>query len=242
MSELASDTAQKNVSDPERWISVIGGSAIAAYGLKMRSIPGLVLSAVGGALVWRGATGHCAVYESLGLSTAVETDDDRQVSVPYGRGVRVEKSVTINAAPEQVYAFWRNFENLPRFMQNLESVEVHDSKRSKWTAKGPAGSNVDWEAEIINEVPKELIGWRSVDGSQVDNAGSVHFKPATGGRGTEVRVILRYDPPAGKFGAKISKILGEDPALNVQEDLRRLKMLLETGELATTEGQSTGRK
>ncbi|HYC57975.1 MAG TPA: SRPBCC family protein [Thermoanaerobaculia bacterium] len=240
MSELASDNAQKNVSEPERWISVIGGSALAAYGLKMRSIPGLVLSAVGGALVWRGATGHCNVYESLGISTAEE--GERNVSVPYGRGVRVEKSVTINASPEQVYSFWRNFENLPRFMHNLESVEVRDSKRSHWTAKGPAGSSVDWEAEIINEVPNELIGWRSVDGSQVDNAGSVHFTPASGGRGTEVRVILRYDPPAGTLGAKISKILGEDPAMNVQEDLRRLKMLLETGEIATTEGQSTGRK
>ena len=240
MSELASDNTKKNISDPERWISVIGGSAIAAYGLKMRSIPGLVLSAVGGALVWRGATGHCNVYESLGISTAEE--GDRNVSVPYGRGVRVEKSVTINASPEEVYAFWRNFENLPRFMHNLESVEVRDGKRSHWTARGPAGSSVDWEAEIINEVPNELIGWRSVDGSQVDNAGSVHFTPATGGRGTEVRVILRYDPPAGTLGARISKILGEDPAMNVQEDLRRLKMLLDTGEIATTEVQSTGRK
>jgi uncharacterized membrane protein len=161
--------------------------------------------------------------------------------VPYGRGVRVEKSVTINAPPEKIYGFWRNFANLPRFMHNLEAVEVHDSKRSRWVAKGPAGKSVDWEAEIINEVPNELIGWRSIEGSEVDNAGSVHFKPATGGRGTEVKVVLRYDPPAGKFGARVSKILGEDPAVNVQEDLRRLKMIIETGELATIEGQAAGR-
>jgi uncharacterized membrane protein len=231
--------AEKNVNDPERWVSVIFGSALAAYGLKMRSIAGLVLSAVGGTLVWRGATGHCPVYESMGISSA--EDDGRQVSVPYGHGVRVEKSVTINASPEQIYTFWRNFENLPRFMHNLESVTVRDGARSHWVAKGPAGTKVDWEAEIINEVPNELIGWRSIEGSKIDNAGSVHFT-RVGDRGTAVKVVLRYDPPAGAFGAAVSKLLGEDPAMNVQEDLRRLKMLIETGEIATIDGQSTGRK
>lgn len=233
----------KNVNDPERWVSVVFGSALAAYGLKKRSPGGFVLSALGGALVFRGATGHCFVYRSLGVSSNGEqAEEQSQVSVPYGKGVRVEKSVTINASPQQLYTFWRNFENLPRFMRNLESVECHDSLRSHWVAKGPVRTKVDWEAEIINEIPNELIAWRSVNGSKVDNAGSVHFSPATGGRGTEVKVVLRYDPPGGVFGATVSKILGEDPAMNVQEDLRRLKMLVETGELATTEGQPAGRK
>ncbi len=232
----------KNVNDPERWVSAIFGAALSAYGLKKRSIGGLILGSIGGALLWRGATGHCPVYGGLGVSTANASDDDRNVSVPYGRGVRVEKAVTVNAPAEQVYTFWRNFSNLPQFMHNLEAVEVHDDKRSRWVAKGPAGKDVEWEAEIINEIPNELIGWRSVDGSEVDNAGSVHFKPVPGNRGTEVKVVLRYDPPAGKFGARVSQLLGEDPAMNVQEDLRRLKMLIETGEIATTEGQSTGRK
>ena len=225
--EVFSDTTIQNVSDPERWVSVIAGSALAAYGLKMRSVPGLVLAGVGGALVWRGATGHCIVYESMGLSTAEE--DCRQVSVPYGRGIRVEKSVRINAAPEAVFAFWRKLDNLPRFMDHLESVEVRDDKHSQWTTKGPAGTTVQWVAEIINEIPNELIGWRSIEDSQIDNAGSVHFTPAGDGRSTDVRVILRYDPPAGAVGAKISKLLGEDPAKQVQEDLQRLKTLLETG-------------
>jgi uncharacterized membrane protein len=231
----------RNVSEPERWLSVIFGSALAAYGLKKRSVPGIVLSAIGGAMVWRGATGHCMVYEAAGVTTA--NDDARQgdPAVPYGKGIRVEKSVTVDATPEQLYTFWRDFENLPRFMNNLEAVECHDSRRSHWTAKGPAGTKVDWEAEIINEIPNELIGWRSVEGSKVDNAGSVHFERATGGRGTEVKVVLRYDPPAGLFGAAVSKILGEDPAMQVQEDLRRLKMLVETGELATIKSQPTGR-
>jgi uncharacterized membrane protein len=112
-------------------------------------------------------------------------------------------------------------------MHNLESVTVRDGARSHWVAKGPAGTKVDWEAEIINEIPNELIGWRSIDGSQIDNAGSVHFTPA-GDRGTEVKVVLRYDPPAGVLGAAVSRILGEDPAANVQADLLRLKTLLET--------------
>lgn len=230
------------MNDPERWVSVVFGSALAAFGLKKRTIGGFILSAIGGALVWRGATGHCAVYDGLGLSSVGEENEGRQVSVPYGKGVRVEKAVTINATPERLYTFWRNFENLPTFMHNLQSVDVHDARRSHWVVKGPGGKSVDWEAEIINEIPNELIGWRSIEGSEVDNAGSVHFTPATGGRGTEVKVVLRYDPPAGRLGARISKIMGEDPAVNVQEDLRRLKMLIETGEIATIDGQATGRK
>ena len=242
MTEETINSTERNINDPERWISVVAGSAVAAYGLKLRSLPGLVLAAVGGALVWRGATGHCPVYETLGISSAPEEGEGNNVSVPYGRGVRVEKSVTINASPERIYTFWRNFENLPRFMHNLDRVEVKDSARSHWWAKGPAGTTMDWEAEIINEIPNELIGWRSMEGSKVDNAGSVHFTAVAGGRGTEVKVVLRYDPPAGVLGARISRILGEDPAANVQEDLRRLKMLLETGEIATVDGQTSGRK
>src|SRR5688500_17636004 len=234
---------ERNVNDPERWVSVVFGSTLTAYGLKKRSIGGFILSAIGGAMVWRGATGHCFIYDGLGVTSVRDGNDDgRQVSVPYGKGVDVEKSVTINAPPEQLYRFWRNFENLPRFMYNLEAVQVRDGNRSHWVAKGPAGKSVDWEAEIINEVPNELIGWRSIEGSEISDAGAVHFTPATGGRGTEVKVHLRYDPPAGKFGATVSRILGEDPAVNVEEDLRRLKMLVETGEIATTEGQPSGRK
>lgn len=216
-----------NVGNPERWLSVIAGSALAAYGLKRRSIPGLVLSAIGGVLVWRGATGHCPLYETLGVSTAAAEQGD-QVSIPYGRGIRVEKTVLIDATPEQLFEFWRNFENLPRFMDHLESVDVLDRTRSRWVAKGPAHIDAAWEAEIINEIPNELIGWRSVDGSRIDNAGSVHFHRARSGRGTKVKVVLRYDPPAGKLGAAFAKLFGEDPAVQVEEDLERLKQLIES--------------
>lgn len=231
---------ETNVGSAERWFSVVAGSALAAYGIRRRSIAGFVVAGIGGALVHRGATGRCMVYESLGVTTADEHDST--ISVPYGKGIRVEKSMTIDASAADLYTFWRDFENLPRFMKNLESVKVTGGNRSHWVAKGPLSSKAEWDAEIINEIPNELIGWRSLEGSDIDNAGSVHFTPATGGRGTVVKVVLRYDPPGGAAGAAISKLLGEDPEFQVQEDLRRFKRIIETGELATIDGQSTGRK
>ena len=224
---------ETNVGNPERWASVVAGTALAAFGLTRRSIGGIALAGIGGALVFRGATGRCPIYSALGISSATVVGTDSQVSVPYGKGIGVEKSVTINAAPEQLYAFWRDFENLPRFMSHLQSVAVTPDGRSHWATKGPAGTNAEWEAEIINDVPNELIAWRSVDGSRVNNAGSVHFKRAAGSRGTEVKVVLRYDPPGGILGAAVAKLFGEDPAHQVQEDLRTLKQIIETGEKAT---------
>jgi len=234
-------SSSQNVNSRERWVSVVVGSAVAAYGLSRRSIAGITLAGVGAGLVWRGASGFCAVYDALGLTTVPESGHDTSnVSVPYGRGVRVEQTVTIGLPPEEIYTFFRNFENLPRFMSHLKSVTVIDGKRSHWMTKGPAGSDAEWDAEIINEIPNELIGWRSIEGSQVDNAGSVHFKAQPAGRGTDVKVVLRYDPPGGVLGAMTAKIFGEDPAHQVKEDLRAVKMLLETGEIASTTGQPNG--
>jgi uncharacterized membrane protein len=234
-------TSSQNVNSRERWLSVVIGSAVAAYGLSRRSIAGITVAGIGAGLVWRGASGRCAVYDALGITSVAESGHDTSnVSVPYGRGVRVEQTVTIGLPPAEIYAFFRNFENLPRFMSHLQSVTVRDDKHSHWVTKGPAGSDAEWDAEIINEIPNELIGWRSVDGSQVDNAGSVHFKQNPAGRGTDVKVILRYDPPAGLLGAMTAKLFGEDPAHQVKEDLRALKMLLETGEIASTKGQPNG--
>jgi uncharacterized membrane protein len=229
--ERASGTHAKNVNDPERWVSVVTGAAMAVYGLTKRTPASLALTGLGTFFVWRGATGHCPLYEGLGITSAGE-DEGRQVSVPYGRGIRVEQAVTVDAQAAFLYSFWRDFENLPRFMSHLKSVTVVDGKRSHWVAKGPAGSDAEWDAEIINEIPDELIGWRSVEGSRVDNAGSVHFKPATGGRQTEVRVILRYDPPGGVVGAAVARLFGEAPNVQVAEDLQRFKQLIETGHVA----------
>ena len=231
-----------NVGDTERWGSIIGGSALAIYGLTRGTLGGVALALLGGASIYRGVTGHCNVYAALDVSTAEDHSRRRAgVSVPSGRGIKVEKSVTVNKSPEELYCFWRNFENLPRFMNHLESVKMTDDKRSHWVANAPAGTTVEWDAEIINEKENNLIAWRSLEGSDVDNAGSVHFEPATGGRGTRVRVVLEYVPLGGSVGAAIARLFGENPEQQIQEDLRRFKQVMETGESPTTEGQPSGR-
>jgi uncharacterized membrane protein len=138
----------------------------------------------------------------------------------------VERSIVVNRPAAEVYYFWRNFENLPRFMDHLESVTVLDENRSHWVAKAPAGTRVEWDAVIHNEIENELIAWRSLPGADVNNAGSVHFTPA-GDNATEVRVVLSYEPPAGKLGAAVARLLGEEPSRQVEDDLRRLKQVME---------------
>lgn len=157
------------------------------------------------------------------------------------RPVRVEKVIAIDRAPDELYRFWRQFENLPRFMRHLEAVRQIGQNRSHWRAKGPAGTSVEWEAEIVDERPGELISWRSLPGADVENAGSVRFERAPGGRGTFVRVKMEYHPPGGFFGASIAKLLGEEPDIQVQRDLYRFKQIIETGQVVTTEGQSAAR-
>src|SRR6185312_10847061 len=127
-----------------------------------------------------------------------------RASLSGSRGVNVEEVVTINAPSEQLFGYWRNLSQLPLFMSHLVSVQQLDYRRSHWVAKAPAGRTVQWDAEIINEIPGELLGWRTLDRADVVSAGSVRFKRATGGRGTEVRVRLQYDPPAGKVGATVA--------------------------------------
>ncbi len=240
-SVLASSVA--NVGQTERWISAIGGGALALYGLTRGSLGGVALVVVGAALVHRGVTGHCNLYEATGINTAQGGGlrDASNVSVPAERGIKLEKSITINREPAEVYAFWRNFENLPRFMNHLESVTVTGEGRSHWVAKAPAGTSVEWDAETYNERENEFIAWRTLEGADVASAGSVHFEPAPGGRGTVVRVSLKYDPPGGRLGAAVAKLFGENPEQQIDDDLRRFKQLMETGEIATTEGQPSGR-
>jgi uncharacterized membrane protein len=149
--------------------------------------------------------------------------------------VRTKRSVTVRKSPEEVYAFWHDFENLPRFMRHLESVTVTAEGRSHWVAKAPAGKTVEWDAVTVEDVPNERIAWRSVEGSDVRNAGTVEFAPAPGGRGTEVRVTLEYDPPFGKLGSKVAMLWREEPGQQVQDDLRHLKQVLETGEIVLSD-------
>ena len=236
--------ADVNVGQSERVISALAGGALALAGLKMRSLPGVLLAAVGGAMVYRGTTGHCPAYEQLGMSTADDADAGAAATPRdyYERGIHVEQSLTIERTPWDLYQFWRNFENLPRFMDHLEAVTVIDEKRSHWVAKAPAiaGGKVEWDAEIINDEPNSLIAWRSLENANVDNAGSVRFVPGPEGRGTEVRVVVDYIPPGGTVGKWVAKLFGEEPSQQIKEDLRRFKRLMETGEVPTTQGQPRG--
>jgi uncharacterized membrane protein len=219
-----------NVGQAERWASVFSGAALVAAGLMRGRKEGLLIAGLGGGLLYRGLTGHCPLYNALDTTTAG----------PEAKGLHVVKSVTIDRSPEELYRYWRDFQNLPRFMNHLEAVENIDSRRSHWVAKGPAGKTVEWNAEIINERENELIAWRSTEEADVENAGSVNFRPAPGGRGTEVKVTLLYNPPGGSLGAQVAKLFGEEPSMQIEDDLRRFKRLMEAGEIPTTEGQPHG--
>ena len=219
-----------NVSGAERWVSAIGGGALTLIGLSRRSVGGAALALAGGSLIHRGVTGHCYGYQAIGVNTAD----------PEAPGIRVRKSVTVNASPEELYRFWRRFENLPRFMKHLESVQELGGGRSHWVAKAPAGKTIEWDAEITAEEENRRIAWRSTPDAEVSNAGEVRFAPAPGGRGTEITVSLEYNPPGGVIGAAVAKLFGEEPQQQVSEDLRRFKQVIEAGETPTTEGQPHG--
>ena len=232
-------TTDINVSRNERIVSVISGGALALLAWRLRKWFSLGMVLAAGGLVYRGITGKGRIYSLLDINRAVNSKT-ADVSVPHQQGIRVEKSVTINRSPEVVYIFWRNFENLSRFMNHLESVRVMDRGHSHWVAKGPFGKTVEWDAEIVNEIENELIAWRSLENADVDNAGTVHFRRAPGDSGTEVHVVMEYAPPAGLLGTAIAKLFGEEPSQQIESDLRRLKQLLEEGEVPTTEEQSAG--
>jgi uncharacterized membrane protein len=151
---------------------------------------------------------------------------------PLENGVRVKQAVTVQKTPAEAYGFFRNLENLPRFMSHLDSVVEHkETGRSRWRAVGPLGSTIEWEAEVVEDRPGELIAWRSLPGADVPNRGRVSFRPAPGDAGTEITVELGYDPPIGAVGATLAKLFGREPGQEVSADLRQLKQVLETGEV-----------
>lgn len=160
---------------------------------------------------------------------------------PIEGGIHVEQSVTINKPPEEVYRFWHDFENLPRFMTHLHSVTMMDNGRSHWVAAAPAGSSVAWDAEVTEDRENDVIAWRSVGNTNVPNAGTVRFEEIAGRMGTVVRVDLEYRPPTGPIAAAFAKLLGEAPEQQVSDDLRRFKAIMESGETPTIDGQPSGR-
>ncbi|MBE9122673.1 SRPBCC family protein [Tychonema sp. LEGE 07199] len=216
---------QTNTGEAERWASLIGGGALVLFGLSQRSLRGALLAVAGGGLAARG----------LGVAEGLQSAADANQSI------KVEKTVTIDKPADELYRFWRDFENLPRFMKHLKHVAVIDDKRSHWIASAPAGNSVEWDAEIVREEENRLIAWVSVEGADVENSGFVRFQPAPAGRGTEVKVAIEYNPPGGAIAGAAAKLFGEAPEQQIADDLRRFKQFMETGEIATTAGQSSGR-
>lgn len=234
-------TTRTNVGGPERIVSVLGGAALAAYGLKRHDLPGLILAAAAGTLLYRGTTGHSSMYSALGVDTAGTATGGSAAELEGSQTVEVHRSQTINRPRSELYQFWRDFQNLPRFMDHLQSVSVADGSRSHWVTKGPAGSSVEWDAVITADEENERVAWESLEGSEVANAGEVRFLDAPGARGTEVHVAITVHPPAGKLGAVVARLFGEHPDTQVREDLRHFKQLMEAGEIPTIEGQPSCR-
>ena len=225
--------SERNVGPAERWLSGAAGMALLAYALGRQRYR-LALVPIGVGLLRRAITGRCEIKRAM-VSLA-HPPAGGSAAVPAlggGAGRRIEQAVTIERTPAELFDFWRRFDNLPRFMDNLESVTLLDEGRSRWVAKGPLGMRVEWEAEVLNEIPDELIAWRSLPGSDVDQAGSAHFTPAPSG-GTEVRVILRYSAPAGALGDALAHVLGDDPDRQIADDLRRFKQVMEAGEVGAS--------
>jgi uncharacterized membrane protein len=216
------DRGGMNLSEVERWASIIAGAGLLLFAVRQRRGTGVMAGALGASLIARGSSGHCPVYAAANLSTRHDMRD--ALSGP--RGVLVHKTMVINRPVEDVYRFWRDLSNLPRCMQHLESVTPLGNGRSHWIAKGPAGMRVEWDAEIINEEENRVIGWRSLEGADVVSAGSVNFRECDGA--TEIVVRLQYSPPAGRMGALIARLFGEEPSQQIQEDLHRVKQCLET--------------
>jgi uncharacterized membrane protein len=222
-----------NVGPSGRLVSLLGGGALTAIGLGRRSLGGLLMAMAGGSLLYRGATGHCSVYASLGI----DTHQGNGKSEP----IHITEALTIDRHKDELYGFWRDAEHLPQFMRFLEAVRKIDDRHVEWLARIPGGmGTLRWETEITEDEAGEKIAWRTLPGSDLEETGTIRFEEAAGGRGTVVRIDVDYRPPGHGVGLLAGKLLNPAFAELLREDLRRFKSLMETGEVPTIEGQPTG--
>ncbi|MBD2482286.1 SRPBCC family protein [Planktothrix sp. FACHB-1365] len=218
--------SEENPSDLERWGSLIGGGALVLMGLQQHSLKGVLMAIAGGGLMYQATQNKSTLHqaqEALGLNKS--------------QNIRVEKTVTINRSGDELYEFWRNFYNLPRFMKHIKSIIVYDEHRSHWVATAPLGTTVEWDAEIIKDEPNHLIAWSSVENAEIGNSGFVRFQPAPADRGTEVKVVIEFNPPGGAVTTTLAKLFGEEPEQQIGDDLNRFKQLMEAGEIARNTDQ-----
>jgi uncharacterized membrane protein len=240
--ELANGVGILNQRNPAPWLwsRVVGDVvdlAVLATGLRADN-PGR----------GRAAFSFAAVAGILALDTLAASHLTKHAGHPLVSGVAAptdlyfETSIATGKTPEECYRFWRNIENLPRFMAGLQSVQALDERRFHWVARGTDETPLEWDCEITEDRPGAALAWRTLNGAAVPNAGSVIFEPVPHGRGTIVRLSIHYSPVDGQLTGALAKLLRQDPQSKVHEDLRRFKQLLENGEIATTNGQPTGRR
>lgn len=220
-----------DLGGPERLASTAAGGLLLLYGLRNPTPLNLVLGVLGAGLIYQGTVGR----------NVVESVRTGQPLVAEPNGLRVKKSMTVNRPPDELYAFWRDLENLPRFMKHVRAVQRHGEGRSHWVVSGPRGTVLKWDAQITVDRPNKMIAWQTVPGSSVDHRGYVKFVPAPGGRGTEVHVAMEYQPPGGEAGKLLGNLLGGVTEQEIQEQIRNFKSIMEAGEISTTKGQTSGR-
>jgi uncharacterized membrane protein len=196
------------------------GAVLLALGLSRKGIVGKLVRTGGIAMIARGASGYAPMYRALGIPLT------KTLTGASHCAIRVESAVDVNRSASDLYSLWRDVENLPAFMTHLVAVEMIDAMRSRWTAQGPAGTVVHWEAMIIRDIKDELIAWETVEGSSVDHAGSIHFEALENGK-TRLRVVLRYDPPASKLGAAVARLFHGDPQTQIDDDLKRFQTMID---------------
>ncbi len=224
--ELAAQAHRESDSLVDTWLPILGGGLLTGFGLSQRSLRGTVIAVAGGSALYYGITRR--------MNAAARR-------VPDGRhSIRVEKAVTINKPIDEVYDAWCDVTRLPQILSHLESVTALGDGKTHWVAKAPLGRTVEWDAETMVDQQNHVSAWRSIGDTEVPNVGAVHFHEAPGGRGIEVLVRIEYNPPLGLIGATFAKLFGEAPSQQVEDDLRRFKEILETGETPTTAGQPRG--
>ncbi len=228
---LQHGTKGVNVAPGERLVSMAVGLGLVGYGLRRRTVPAILLALVGGSLVHRGLTGRSRAYALLGVT---ETKGEP--------GVAFELSTTLLKPREEVYRAWRDLERHPRFIPRLLLVRSLENGLTRWVAQGPAGTTREWFSEVTEERPNERIEWHTLPGSQLPHTGTIRFEDAPGGRGTVVHLALRYHVPGHRAAALVAKLLGDEPKQLLSRGLRQFKQLLETGEVATVEGQPSGHR
>jgi uncharacterized membrane protein len=230
--------ASRNIGEGQRLLSAIAGAGLILEGWRRRSMAGGALAVAGVSLLYRAASGFCPAVAAMGIDMRGSQDTSRlgRRKVSSEQATKIRRTVEINRPPHELYRFWRSLDNLPRIMSHLQSVQVITDRFSHWVVKTITGlPTIEWDAEIINDVQNERIGWRSLNDADVDHAGSVEFEPIGGDGGkTRLTVTMQYAPIGGRLGTAVAKLFGEDPELKIAEDLQRFKESMEAGKAVTS--------